>query len=119
MSSITETAAGEAGIPWGRLIAGVVLRSLSFFAVVASALFLVATIYREAGGNPGFIGERILGAGVLGALVAAFTWLITLLVLAVRARRRGDRWGVRVNYISVAAVAVVIGLIALLLPSAA
>ena len=117
MSSSVEGAEGVEGshIPlWARTAGGVFLRVVVLFGVAIGGFLGMALIYTKAGGNSGFIGERILGAGILGGFVVWLGWLLAMIVLAVRARRRGDPRVMWMNLISIGAAAAVMAILLLI-----
>jgi hypothetical protein len=111
MSSSIEGAEGEGaggGIPlWARTAGGVFLRVVALFGLVIGAFVVTALVYTKAGGDSGFIGEGILGAGILGGFVVSLGWLIAMIVLAVRARRRDDQRAMWTNLLSIGVAAAV------------
>jgi hypothetical protein len=114
MSSIGEGEVSGAGVPWASLIAGLVVRTLGFFALVVAGFFAFALLYKAGGGGPGFIGEAYLAMGALGGLAGALVWLVLIIVFAVRSRGRGEPWAVRVNLISIPVVAVALVVLVLI-----
>jgi len=99
---------------WARTVGGVLFRVVVLFGVAIGGFLGTALIYTKAGGNSGFIGERILGAGILGGFVVWLGWLFAMIALAVRARRRGDRRAMWMNLISIGAAAAVMAILLLI-----